>query len=292
MNAAFDAAAIRARAGAAITVALDVGRETARFRRDSDPRSLAVENKGLQDFVTIADRRAEQAIRDGLLSRFPDDTFMGEESGGRSGEGGTWVVDPIDGTTNYIRGFRHWGVSIAFVVGGEVEIGVVYDAAGDKVFHAVRGGGAFKDGLAIHVAATADPANALVILGHSRKTSFDDYLALSKRLHERGMDYRRMGAAAIDLVRVAEGAADLYYERHLNAWDMLAGALIAEEAGAVVAMPPVDSLLMNGGPVIAYSPGLAGEFAFILDIEGLAAVPVKPSSAGARRVLSPAPRQS
>ncbi|MGR8927751.1 inositol monophosphatase family protein (plasmid) [Rhizobium leguminosarum] len=269
MNSAFDAAAIRARAEVAMSVALEVGRETARFRRDSDLGTLTVENKGLQDFVTIADRRAEQAIHDGLLSRFPDDSFMGEESGGRSGKGGTWVVDPIDGTTNYIRGFRHWGVSIAFVVGGKVEVGVVYDAAGDKVFHAVRGGGAFKDGIPVHAAATADPANALVILGHSRKTSFDDHLALSRRLHERGMDYRRMGAAAIDLVRVAEGAADLYYERHLNAWDMLAGALIAEEAGAVVAMPPVDRLLAQGGPVIAYSPGLAGEFAFILDIEGL-----------------------
>lgn len=270
MSSAFDAAAIRARADVAIAVALEVGREAARFRRDANFGAVVVENKGLQDFVTVADKRAEQAIRDGLLSRFPDDTFMGEESGGRSGLAGTWVVDPIDGTTNYIRGFRHWGVSIAFVTGGKVEIGVVYDAAQDQVFHAVRGGGAFKDGLPVHAAATSDPANALVILGHSRKTSFDDHLALSRRLHERGMDYRRMGAAAIDLVRVAEGAADLYYERHLNAWDMLAGALIAEEAGAMVAMPDVEKLLEDGGPVIAHAPGLAGEFAFILDIEGLA----------------------
>ncbi|EJZ20187.1 inositol monophosphatase (plasmid) [Rhizobium sp. Pop5] len=272
MKPAFDAAAIRARAEVAITIALEVGREAARFRRDSNPGTLAVENKGLQDFVTVADRRAEQAIRDGLLSRFPDDTFMGEESGGQSGGTGTWVVDPIDGTTNYIRGFRHWGVSIAFVANGKVEIGVVYDGAEDKVFHAVSGGGAFKDGRPVHAAATSDPANALVILGHSRKTSFDDHLALSRRLHECGMDYRRMGAAAIDLVRVAEGTADLYYERHLNAWDMLAGALIAKEAGAMVAMPPVERLLADGGPVIAHSPGLADEFAFILDLEGLAPV--------------------
>ncbi|ABC93175.1 putative inositol monophosphatase protein (plasmid) [Rhizobium etli CFN 42] len=274
MNAAFDTAAIRARAEAAKTIALEVGREAARFRRESDPGTLAVQSKGLQDFVTIADSRAEQAIRHGLISRFPDDTFMGEESGeesrGQSDGAGTWVVDPIDGTTNYIRGFRYWAVSIAFVVGDKVEIGVVYDAAEDKVFHAVRGGGAFKDGLPIHTATTVDPANALIILGHSRKTSFDEYLALSKRLHERGMDYRRTGAAAIDLVRIAEGAADLYYERHLNAWDMLAGALIAEEAGATVAMPPVETLLAQGGPIIAQAPGLADEFAFILDIEGLA----------------------
>ncbi len=272
MNSMFDRAAIRARAEAAIDIAGRVGREAAQFRQDAGPDTLHVENKGLQDFVTVADRRAEDAIRAGLLSQFPDDTFMGEESGGQSGAAGTWLVDPIDGTTNYIRGFRHWGVSIAFVAGGQIEIGIIYDASQDKVLSAIRGKGAFKDGVAIHAAPTTDPANAMVILGHSRKTSFDEHLAVSKRLHERGMDYRRTGAAAIDLVRVAEGAADLYYERHLNAWDMLAGALIASEAGASVAMPPVQTLLTAGGPVIAFSPGLAAEFAFLLETEGL--VPV------------------
>jgi myo-inositol-1(or 4)-monophosphatase len=109
----------------------------------------------------------------------------------------------------------------------------------------------------------------MCILGHSRKTSFEEHLSLSRRLYERGMDYRRMGAAAIDLLRVAEGAADLYYERHLNAWDMLAGALIAYEAGAKVAMPELTTLLSDGGPVVAFSPALAREFEFILEIEGL-----------------------
>jgi myo-inositol-1(or 4)-monophosphatase len=163
-------------------------------------------------------------------------------------------------------------VPIAFVAAGRIEIGVVYDAAQDKVFSAIRGEGAFKDGQAIHAGLTSDPANAMAILGHSRKTSFDEHLTVSRRLHERGMDYRRMGAAAIDLIRVAEGVADLYYERHLNAWDMLAGALIALEAGAVVAMPGLETLLADGGPVVAYSPGLAPEFAFILEIEGIAPV--------------------
>jgi myo-inositol-1(or 4)-monophosphatase len=270
MNSAFDASALTARAEVAIEVARGVGREAARFRREGNPAALHVENKGLQDFVTIADKQAEQAIHQGLLARFPDDTFMGEETGGQSGSAGTWVVDPIDGTTNYIRGFRHWGVSIAFVLGGTVEIGVVYDAANDQVFSAIRGNGAFKEGQPIQAAPTTDPANAIVVLGHSRKTSFDDYAALSKRLHERGMDYRRMGAAAVDLVRVAEGVSDLFYERHLNAWDMLAGALIAAEAGAKVAIPPVDILLKDGGPVIAHSPGLAEEFACLIEFEGLA----------------------
>jgi len=271
MPAIFDPSAIQARAEAAIRVARQVGRHAARFRQEAKTGMLHVENKGLQDFVTIADRQAEEAIRDGLLTHFPEDTFMGEESGGQSGTAGTWVVDPIDGTTNYIRGFRHWGVSIAFIAGGRIEIGVIYDAAQDKVFHAIRGGGAFKDGEEIHAAVTTDPSKGMIILGHSRRTSFDDYQAISKQLYERGMDYRRMGAAAIGLIRVAEGVADLYYERHLNAWDMLAGVLIAQEAGAKVAMPGLPDLLDGGGPVIAYSAGMESEFAFLLEREGLVA---------------------
>lgn len=271
MSSAFDSSALEARAAAAIEIARRVGREAARFRREMGSE-LKVENKGLQDFVTIADRNAEEAIRDGLLMLFPQDTFMGEETGGGAGRAGTWVVDPIDGTTNYIRGFSHWGVSIAFCTEDRLEIGVVYDAAKDAVFSAIRGRGAFCEGAPIHAAATNDPANAICILGHSRKTSFDEHLAVSRRLHECGMDYRRMGAAAIDLLRVAEGAADLYYERHLNAWDVLAGALIAREAGATIAMPALSTLLSDGGPVIAYSPGLARQFEFLLEIEGLAPV--------------------
>lgn len=229
-----------------------------------------MENKGLQDFVTVADRQSEQAIRLALLGEFPDDCFMGEEGGGQSDGNGTWVVDPIDGTTNFIRGFSHWGVSIAFVASGEILVGVIYDAAQDKVFHAVRGEGAYKDGRPIAAATTQDPAQAIAILGHSRRTDFEDYLAVSRRLYERGIDYRRMGAAAIGLVRVAEGVSDLYYERHLSAWDMLAGALIAAEAGATVAIPSLETLLAAGGPAIAFAPGLTREFSFLVDMEGLA----------------------
>jgi len=268
---AFDRSALQARSEAAVSIARRVGMEAAAFRAQALPETLGVENKGLQDFVTIADKRAEQAIRTALLEEFPDDSFMGEEGGGRSGEGGTWVVDPIDGTTNFIRGFRHWGVSIAFVAGGEILIGVIYDAAQDKVFHAIRGEGAFKENEPITAAKTSDPNHAIAILGHSRRTDFEDYLAVSRKLYERGIDYRRMGAAAIGLVRVAEGVSDLYYERHLSAWDMLAGALIAAEAGAVVALPPLQYLLQGGGPVVACAPGLAGELSFLIEMEGLAA---------------------
>jgi myo-inositol-1(or 4)-monophosphatase len=271
MTSAFDHLSLKARSQAAISVARRVGEQAAAFRAEAGAETLGIENKGLQDFVTVADRQAEETIRAALLGAFPEDSFMGEEGGGGSGSAGTWVVDPIDGTTNYIRGFRHWGVSIAFVAGGEILIGVIYDATQDKVFHAIRGEGAFKEDRAIAVAKTTDPARAMVILGHSRRTDFEDYLAVSRRLYDRGIDYRRMGAAAIGLIRVAEGISDLYYERHLAVWDMLAGILIASEAGAVIAVPPIEELLADGGPVVACSPGLAAEFTFLMEMDGLVA---------------------
>lgn len=254
---------LASRANLAIELARMVGREASAFRQDADRAALAVSDKGLQDFVTIVDRQAEETIRASVLDRFPHDGFMGEETGTAAGSAGLWVVDPIDGTTNFIRGFRHWGVSIAFIAEGKVQVGVIYDAALDKVYSAIRGNGARKDGKPIRASDVSDPRRAIAILGHSRRTSFEDYQSVARQLYERGVDYRRMGAAAIGLARVADGIADLYYERHLNGWDMLAGALIASEAGALVDVPPVAAALGDGGPVIACAAGLENEFAFL-----------------------------
>jgi len=269
MSLPMDITSLRERAEAAIAVARRVGTETAKFRGEVRPEALAVEKKGMQDFVTVADKRAEQMIRDALLEHFPQDAFFGEEGGASRtvSSAGTWVVDPIDGTTNFIRGFRHWGVSIAFVAGDEILIGVIYDAAQNAVFSAVKGEGALREGQPISAAKTTDPSRGIAILGHSRRTDFEDYLDISRKLYETGMDYRRMGAAAIGLIRVAEGVADVYYERHLSAWDMLAGALIASEAGAVVALPPVSRLMAEGGPAFACAPGVVGAVEFLMEQE-------------------------
>jgi myo-inositol-1(or 4)-monophosphatase len=257
-------ASFAARADEASRIARRVGRAAAAFRKKG-VAGLSVSNKGLQDFVTIADRQAEHSIRTALKRNFPDDGFVGEETGGVP-SGAFWVVDPIDGTTNFIRGLRHWGVSMAFVAAGKVQVGVIYDAAFDVVYSAVRGSGAFKDGKPIHASNTTDPNRALAIIGHSRRTSFATYSKVAKQLYTKGIDYRRMGAAAIGLVRTADGIADLYYEQYLNAWDMLAGGLIAQEAGADVLMPPLETALAKGGPVLAATPALAGELSFIHDL--------------------------
>ena len=259
---------LEGRAALAATIARRVGREASDFRERMGAGALDVENKGLQDFVTVADRHAEDTIRTAIAEQYPADGFMGEETGGTPTGEGFWVVDPIDGTTNFIRGFRHWGVSLAFVAHGKIQIGVIYDAAVDKVYAAIRGGGATKDGKPIRASAVIDQNRALAILGHSRRTDFAEYQEVSRLLYERGIDYRRMGAAAIGLVRVADGIADLYYERHLNGWDMMAGALIAHEAGAVVSLPPLDVALGVGGAVIAVAPGITKVVAFLHDFAG------------------------
>lgn len=175
-----------------------------------------------------------------------------------------WIVDPIDGTSNYIRGLSHWGVSIAFVADGEIQIGAIFDAALDQVYSAARGGGAFREDMPVRVSKITDCREALAIVGYSRRTSFEEYQAVTRRLYEMGVDYRRIGSAALGLARVAAGVSDLYYERHLNAWDMLAGVLIAREAGAVVHIPPLDDLFAHGGQVVACGPGLHDRFAFLL----------------------------
>ncbi len=259
---------LAARVALASDVARRVGRDASAFRDNAGSADLQVEIKGPQDFVTIADKRAETAIRAAVSEAFPTDGFMGEEGGGEHSGKTLWVVDPIDGTTNFIRGFRHWGVSIAVIADNQVQLGVVYDAAVDKVYSAIRGGGAFKDGQPINASTLTDPRQCLAILGHSRRTDFMKYQQLSNSLYDLGIDYRRMGAAAIGLVRVADGIADLYYEQHLFGWDMLAGALIAHEAGAQVQIPPLDVALGEGGPVIAVSAGLACEIGFLREAAG------------------------
>ena len=245
-------------------LARSVGRAAQAFRR-AGSEGLEVAAKGLQDFVTIADKRAEETIRSGLAAAFPEDGFVGEETGGRPTMDRCWVVDPIDGTANYIRGLRHWGVSIAFVADGEIQIGAIFDAALDQVYSAVRGGGAFRDGVAVRASAVVEPSEALAIVGYSRRTGFEAYQVMTRRLHDLGVDYRRIGSAAVGLARVADGVADLYYERQLNSWDMLAGVLIAREAGAVVHIPPLDAVLAEGGQVVACAPGMERHFAFLLD---------------------------
>ncbi len=248
----------------ACTLARQVGLEALRFWEERGPENLGTTSKGLQDFVTEADQNAEDTIRRALEERFPDDGFVGEEGGRKSGISGTWIVDPIDGTANYLRGLRHWGVSIGYVEDDRPVVGVIHDSATDRIYAAQIGGGATRDGQPIHVSPTRDPHLATGILGTSRRLSFDVYLDKLRALYDAGIEYRRIGSAAIGMVRVAEGVADFYYEAHLNCWDAAAALLIVQEAGGEALAPPMETFVPDGGEVFCATPALSKQLKGLL----------------------------
>ncbi|MGV3733643.1 MAG: inositol monophosphatase family protein [Microcella sp.] len=194
------------------------------------------------DVVTQVDRDAEQLIRDRLAAARPGDGFLGEESGGGGGSTGlTWVVDPIDGTVNFLYGIPHYAVSIA-VVEGEADphrwqalAGVVVNPATGELFSATRGGGAQLGDRALRVPPPPPLDEALIATGFAYRAEIRaEQGAAIARLLPHVRDIRRMGTASLDLCAVAAGRVDAYVERTLNPWDHAAGALIAEEAGASV----------------------------------------------------------
>ncbi len=203
------------------------------------------------------DRASEALIEAGLLGSRPDDGILGEEGADRAGTSGVrWIVDPLDGTTNYLYGFPGFNVSIAAEVDGQPAVGVVFDVVRDELFSAVRGRGATRDGAAIRPSAATDLGHTLIGTGFSyepeRRLRQAEVLV---RVLPRVRDIRRQGAAALDLCSVACGRLDGYYERGLATWDLAAGGLIASEAGAVVTDLGGDPAVP--GSVVAAAPGVA-----------------------------------
>jgi myo-inositol-1(or 4)-monophosphatase len=245
-------------------LARKVGQEADRFWKERGPENLGVQTKTIQDFVTVADKIAEDTIREAISIAYPEDGFIGEETGGSMGNGDYWVVDPIDGTANYLRGLRHWGVSIAYVRRGITAIGVVHDSPTDRIYSAIIGQGASQDGDKISVSNTRDPHHAVGIFGISRRAPFQKYLDDLRALFDAGIEHRRIGSAAIGIVRVAEGVSDFYFENHLNSWDALAALLIAKEAGAQNFTLPLSQFMEEGSPVLSATPHLADQLKLLL----------------------------
>ena len=185
------------------------------------------------DMVTEMDRASERLVVDGIVAARPDDAILGEEGTDRAGTSGVrWIVDPLDGTTNYLYAFPSFAVSVAAEVDGEVVAGAVHDAVHAETFTASLGGGAFVDGRPISVSGKADLATALVGTGFAydaerRKAQARALLTILPRVR----DIRRAGAAALDLCWVGCGRLDAYFERGLQVWDLAAGDLVVREAG-------------------------------------------------------------
>ena len=240
----FDAAIAAARTAGALAL-----------RAFGDRGSLAVMRTAPQDVHTDADVAVERAIVAALRAQFPEDAFLAEEEMRANGER-CWVIDPIDGTANFARGLPNWCVSIAFADAGAIEIGVIFDPVHDKLYAARRGRGAHCNGRSLRVSGIADPAQATIEIGYSSRVATADYAHCVSTLAAAGANVMQLGSAALGLARVAEGTLDGYAERHLYAWDALAGMLLVEEAGGRVRPFLEGDALAAGNAVVAATPGI------------------------------------
>jgi myo-inositol-1(or 4)-monophosphatase len=227
----------------------------------------SVAEKGRNDFVSRADRESEAAIVGTLLGAFPGDAILAEEGGRRAGTSGReWVIDPLDGTSNYIAGFPFWGVSIAARQGGETVAGVVWDPLRGEMYQAEKGAGARRNGEALRVSGRQSAEGAFLATGFPfrAKELIDDYLAIFKDLFLKARAIRRAGSAALDLAQVASGVFDGFFEFRLSPWDIAAGALLIEEAGGCVRGFGGGTDPLATGNVVAGSGGLVEEILAVI----------------------------
>lgn len=227
--------------------------------RDHVGRSVVY--KGAVDLVTEVDVAAEEAIRKVLGTATPGVAILAEESGGAWEADSRWVVDPIDGTTNFVHGFPFYCVSIAFQDRGNVTCGVVYDLVRDELYRAELGQGAWLGDRRLAVSSCPDLDRALVASGfaYDRRQKAASYLRFVQRMLERSQGFRRTGSAAMDLCLVASGLLDGYWEFNLKPWDVAAGALLVTEAGGIVSDVDGSGLDLDRPRVIASTPKIHRE---------------------------------
>jgi len=212
---------------------------------------LAVEFKGTQDVVSAADREVEKLVRARLGALFPGDGVIGEEEGAKGDTASVWIVDPIDGTQNFLRGLPYWTVVLAYVRDGVCELGLTYDPVHDELFTARRGQGARRDGAAIRCREPASPAEACVALSFGFKDDWRVYVDMQGQFLSRGVDMRRLGSTALILCHIADGRLDVLYAPGNQSWDCLAGLLTVQEAGGVACDFLEANGLMGRGPAVA-----------------------------------------
>lgn len=253
-------AEIASRVDAAEAIILRAGELALDYFRALD--RLRIEHKGPQDRVSEADRETERLIRDELERRFPQDGFLGEETGAGDSPGAaefTWVVDPIDGTDCFVHAIPVWSVSIALLRGGEMAAGLVFDPCADELFRAARGDGARLNGAPIRASGAQSLADGLVGVGFSHRVGPAPTLAALDALARAGGMFQRNGSAALTLAYVAAGRYLGFFEAHINSWDVLAGLALVAEAGGRCTPFLDDDGLHRGNPVVAAAPGVAAE---------------------------------
>ncbi len=223
----------------------------------SDLETLQVDRKGHQDLVSEADRALEQHIRSGIEAAFPQDAILGEEDGFAEGKSEyVWVIDPIDGTANFVSGIPAWTVVIALVENSRVMAGFIYEPAMDIMYTAYDGEGAFRNGVRMSVAASADIMTGSIAVGFSNRSKQGFIETLVALVVAEGGVFFRNASGALSLAYVADGRLIGYSEDHMNAWDYLAGQLMVREAGGCVETQDLETVLRHGGRVVAAAPGV------------------------------------
>ncbi|MEM8548868.1 MAG: inositol monophosphatase family protein [Pseudomonadota bacterium] len=218
---------------------------------------LNIEIKGRNDFVSDADRQAEALIIDEIRKHYPDHAILAEESGAHAGGEVTWIIDPLDGTTNFLHDFPVYAVSIGVQVDGKLAHGVVYDPMRQELFTASRGDGAQVDGRRIRVSGRRNLQESLIGTGfpyRDKSNVLEHHLAMLRTVLEGTAGVRRAGAAALDLADVAAGRLDAFWEFGLQPWDLAAGALLVREAGGIVSAVDGSEAFLETGHVLAGSP--------------------------------------
>ena len=250
-----------------LIVAVRAARRAGRIinRASIDLEQVKVARKQTNDFVTEVDHAAEEAIIDTLLTAYPDHAVLAEESGHRPGKDSgaamheaenVWVIDPLDGTTNFIHGFPQYAVSIALMQRGVVTQAVVYDPNRDELFTASKGRGAYLNDRRIRVSRRTKVEESLIGTGfpYRQLDQLDDYLELFKLVTQKSAAVRRPGAAALDLAYVACGRYDAFFEFGLAPWDVAAGSLLISEAGGLVGNFAGDADYLFSEQVLAGAP--------------------------------------
>jgi len=212
--------------------------------------------KSQHDFVTEVDRAAEGMIAEEIARAEPDSVIVGEELSPKRGTRGelVWIVDPLDGTTNFLHGYPQYAVSIACLVDGKLAAGVIHDVCRKRTYRAIRGGGAFEENTRLGVSAVTEPRRALIGTGFPFKALnlLHVYLAQFAGVIGAASGIRRAGAAALDLADVAAGRLDGFWELSLAPWDVGAGALLIREAGGIITRPEgATDVVSTDGPVVA-----------------------------------------
>jgi myo-inositol-1(or 4)-monophosphatase len=240
-----------------LTFAVSLAREAGALAHTmrASQEGLTIDAKGPQDFVTAADLAVETLIRERIAEQFPNDAIIGEEGGrhGNTSSGEVWIIDPIDGTTNFMRGLPDWAVSIACASEGDIVLGVIFAPDLDLMLEGLLADIpiARKNGSALQLATSRAATEALIAVGWSPRTNFVDHAAFLAQIIAQGGEYRRSGAATIGLIGVASGWVDAYVERELNLWDAAAGIAIIRAAGGIVEAPAFTPELKIPAPFVA-----------------------------------------